>query len=227
MFASEYSRLCPNFIVRSLCTILILAAAIGLNRSMSDSMTQTRENRGAVGLGLTAQADSLKKYGALVLSTYGNDKDKYESVFFNYFPSTFGRFDSLYGYRQVSIDSFIFMPLYGSNHICKVFAHMKSIDDTTYYRKLLGISVGAHWEADQVSLFQHTLINKVKRNLGLTCSILRGMSDTQVRSFWLFFFDMRNPSAVDFSFLDSVKDARIVRLMKEAMEIDRVKWSTE
>ncbi len=224
IFSTSYHslvRVCSFF---GVLPSVALAVMLGFSSSGDGLILQTSGN---FDLSLAEQVDSLRKYADLVTHSEGKEKADYERLFFKYFPDTFDRFDSLYGYREISIDSFAYAPLFSSDHLERVFPHLKSVNDADYCRKLVGISIGGHWEADQVGLFQHNLINKVRANLGLTCSILRGLNDQQVKSFWLFFFDMENPSAMDFSFLRNVEDKRIIRLMKEAMRIDRVKWSNE
>ena len=176
-------------------------------------------------LTINEQADSLKKYGDLILHYKGKKKAKYERLFFKYFPNTFKRFNSIYGFIELSSDSAIFMPLYSSNHIEKILPNLYAINKETYYKKLINVSLGGHWQGDQVGVLQNVLIGKVKDDLNLTIEILKTLNDGQIKSFWLFFFDMENPSAVDFSFLNKIKDKNINRIIKQAREEDKIKWS--
>lgn len=176
-------------------------------------------------LTVKAQADSLKKYGDLILHSTGGERTKYERLFFKYFPDTFARFDSLYGYKEVSPDSAVYMPLYDSSHLDTIFPNLDSIDKTIFYKKLINVSIGGHWDSDQVDVLQHDLIEKVRSHVALTEKILKTYNDDKIKSFWLFFFDMENPSAVDWSFLKKLKNQRIILLMDQARKIDKEKWS--
>lgn len=193
----------------------------------SYSMDKTNVIKADTILTVNEQADSLKKYGELILRCQGKDKLNYENLFFKYFPDTFQRFDSLYDFVEISPDSINFMPLYNSNHIEKILPYLDSISKKLYYKKLIGISIGADGAKEQANGLQNVLIKKVRDNLDLTVTILKELNDKKIKSFWLFFFDMENPSAVDFTFLKNVKDKRMIKIIKQARKEDKIKWSNE
>jgi hypothetical protein len=220
---SYSSKIGRALIICFVGSVLLLMSA-GVSQA---GLIQSRANAKSNDLGLSQQADSLTKYAKLIESSSGREKAWCEQMYFKHFPTDFNRFNLLYGYRQISNDSAVYGPLFYSKDLDEMFPHLPAINDTDFYRKLISVSIGGHGESDNVGIFQNILIRKVKEKISLSCSILSGLSNKDLRSFWVFFFDMENPSAIDFSFLKGIKDKRIRDSIRQAWRIDRAKWSHE
>lgn len=151
-------------------------------------------------ISIKAQVDSLNKFAFLIQHSFGKEKENFEQQFLKYFPNSFKKFNLLYGYKEISPDSVIYMPLYASDHIEKVLFNLESINDTIFYKKLINISIDGHWAADQVSIFHSHLMEKVKEDLDITVNILRNIDNKKVKSFWLFFLIVRIPKQMIFHF---------------------------
>ncbi|WP_375334373.1 hypothetical protein [Flagellimonas sp. C4] len=121
-----------------------------------------------------------------------NQKDSVSEVsFFKWFPDSFERFNSLYGYDNVLGEK----PLYkeGINHILDYSKLRKYVSDIDYYNKLINISIGGHWEADNISMLQEVLSNNFQSESALFLELLQKKSKPEIESFWLFFFDGPHP----------------------------------
>jgi len=137
-----------------------------------------------------------EKDSAYYLKNFYNDfvnqKDSLsEYSFFNKFPNSFEQFNSLYGYDDVLGGR----PLYneGYDHILgysKLREHIANVD---YYNKLIDISIGGHWEADNISYLQEVLNITFHKNPRLFSELINKRSENEKKSFWVFFFDGPHP----------------------------------
>ena len=85
-----------------------------------------------------------------------NDKSTESwSLFFNLFPSTFEKFDSIFGYQENQKG-----PLYDmyQQYIYLFFEAQNHINESVYYNKLIQIAKDGIWDADANSLFQLCIV---------------------------------------------------------------------
>lgn len=140
------------------------------------------------GQGLISKANKLRTAYKKVLGT--SNKASSETNFFKEFPNTFNELNALYGFNN---DTPAVLYNDASKHILEVFNELKSINDTLYYRKIIGISIGGKWDADAINYFQDGLQKHVTQNTTLTCYILKQLPENDIRSFWYFYFDSPHP----------------------------------
>ena len=132
----------------------------------------------------TTKAEQLKKY--YQLSTETNDLD-YKRKFFNYFPSTFSEFNSLYGFDSKSSKP---QALYNEalDHIRGLLCQLNENEIRGYYDKLIGLTYGAEWDADAVNYLQDCIQKRFKENTNSFATVLTTKSQEQIRQFFAFYF---------------------------------------
>jgi hypothetical protein len=126
------------------------------------------------------------------LSTNSSSKTQiYRKQFFDLFPNSFKELNDLYGYNN-GIEA----PLYNQveKHIFELFNNLNNINDTLYYRKIVSIAIGGHWDADAVNAFQEGLRKRVLGKPNLIVYMLKEIPDKEIESFWYFYFDGVHPS---------------------------------
>ncbi|MFC4221161.1 hypothetical protein [Flagellimonas marina] len=171
---------------------------------------------------LKNQQDSilfLKKY----YDQFEKNNDSISEVkFFSGFPSTFKEFNALYGYDDEKGE----MPLYfdGDKHLEKYSEIRKYVSDSVYYDKLINIACQGEWEADNVNFLQDILIEKMKDNPQTIIDLLQSKSQTEVLSFWKFYFDGPHPVHEVPSFLKEAITPDMYRIVSEALQNVQQKW---
>jgi len=137
-------------------------------------------------------SDLLLKRKAKMLEEYYQksfekpNATEYRKLFFVAFPNSFADLESIYGYGQ---------PLHERHydHIMKLFNNLKCIDEREYYTKIINISIGGHWNADAVGIFQDGVQARVLEKPKLAFEILSKRSDEEIKSFFFFFFHGIHP----------------------------------
>jgi hypothetical protein len=151
---------------------------------------------------------------------YFNDA---KQQFFYSFPSNFKDLNRLYGYNEPQKG-----PLYDDalNHIAFFFRKPEVIKDTIFYKKIIGISIGGHWEGDAINYFQRELRDKVLAKPNLVLYLLKGKQDKQILSFWRFYFDEPQPVSKIPDNLLFIKhaDKSIYQLMEKSLKEVQVSW---
>ncbi|HKK83682.1 MAG TPA: hypothetical protein VJ958_05580 [Atribacterota bacterium] len=172
--------------------------------------------------------ESLKKYYAMSIDLKGESSNTAKKMFFNEFPDSFSELKEIYGYDEEK-DTLILGYLYDSSfqHIYKLFRELDTvIEKKDYYKKLIFISKDGYWQSDGVAIFQRVLQDKIKENLKLTCSLLSPMSDSEIISFWYFYFDGPSPVEKVPEDLEEVKqiNKRIYNLLNEGLKKVQNHW---
>jgi len=139
---------------------------------------------------LQAKAKKLKQLYLLSTSSSKEASIVYKEQFFIEFPQTFNQLLELYGYNDNKPAVLYFE---GENHILKLFNNLDNINDTLYYKKIISIAIGGHWDADAVNYFQYGLRKRVLNDPELTVYILKDKSEKDIKSFWFFYFDGAHP----------------------------------
>ena len=122
------------------------------------------------------------------------DKDSiyYQKVFFNAFPSDFQYFKKLYGYNDLTNKVYSYsLNGFGLDHINHFFA-LKCINEDTFIKKIIEISINAKDQADGIRFFQHNLILYVPLHCKEFIKILQTFSSNQIVYVWTFYFDYEN-----------------------------------
>ena len=173
-----------------------------------------------------AKSKKLKQLYILSTASSIDASNIYKQQFFDEFPSTFKQLDELYGYNYNTNISGPLGKLY-TEHI-ELFNGLSNVNDTLYYKKIIAISIGGHWDADAVNVFQHGLRNRILANPELALYILKNMTDDKIKSFWFFYFDAAHPKKQIAKSLQRIKlsDPKIYSLMIAALD-DVLKHSKE
>ncbi len=160
---------------------------------------------------ISLKAKKLKQYYLLSGSTI------YQKKFFAEFPNTFKQLNELYG-DDINTGGVAILYEEAVNHIEELFNNLNSINDTLYYRKIVRIAKGGHWDADAINYFQHGLRNRVESKPGLTVYLLQSMNEKEVESFWYFYFDGPHPKKRISESLQKIKsiDVSIYDIMLKA-----------
>lgn len=138
---------------------------------------------------LNLKAKKLKQLYLLSTASSKDVSNIYKQQFFDCFPNTFKQLDELYGDHEGADHKPAPLNDQAEKHIADLFNNLDDINDTLYYRKIVSIAVGGHWDADAVNFFQHGLRSRVLGNMALTVHILKGLSNDKIQSFWYFYFD--------------------------------------
>ena len=149
------------------------------NLAVSDSVKQ-----------LLQQADTLKKYYQLLVDN--RNEAKYEELFFEAFPKDFKTLNAIYGneYLEENIGG---LPMETFFEHIGLFYALNHVNQETFYRKMISVSIEGKWEADGVNVFRHHLGEKVLAKPELTFDILQEKNNSQIISFFFFFFDGPHP----------------------------------
>ncbi len=147
-------------------------------------------------LSLKVQVDSLTSIKQLLekenLSC--EDKNRYSSLYYKYFPSTFNRFNAIFGYTDLPDGNGKANPLYyESMEYIDLFAEIFSHKHVLYWSRLISLSRGAYWDADAVNILQDYIQTTVKENVKDFCLFLSEFNDKIISDFWHFYFDGPHP----------------------------------
>lgn len=170
-------------------------------------------------------ADKLKEYFSKI---HGQDSVKYQMLFFTTFPDNFTDFNGVFGYCSNEDPSkYYASPLYDGHEYIFPFFYLKTIPERDFYQKIINIAIGGHWEADAINYFQRNLHGKILQNPKLTFDLLKSKSDTEIKSFFFFFFHGIHP--IYETIPDKLKkmktyDSRIYKLLEQGFK-DAIKQS--
>lgn len=205
-------------------SIWILLALLELNASACIKRLHKASTQQHT-LSMQNRIDNLKRY--YLQSTINTRDIEARSFFFDNFPNSFSQLDSIYGYVNDKP-----APLYFGyhNHIANLFNKLDEVIDVEkYYSKLINIAINGHWEADAISDFQRGLREKIINNPELAFSLLEFKNDSEIESFWIFFFDGPHPKKMIPEQLQyfSEKDKRIYSLLEKALDKVCKSWEKE
>ncbi len=134
----------------------------------------------------------IKQYLQNAYDRVINDKSTESWIlFFDLFPSTFEKFDSIFGYQENQKG-----PLYDmyQQYIYLFFEAQNHIHESVYYNKLIKIAKDGIWDADASNLFQLCIVNLViddsaNSQKSSFLETLSTFSETDISNFWRFYFD--------------------------------------
>lgn len=109
-------------------------------------------------------------------------------AYFKAFPSTFEKFNQLFGYKETGTNV-EFGPLYKVySSFIQAFFDLPDIGVNSFLEKVISISIGGKWQADAVNMFQHNMREVVLQYHDLAVPILLKRSDKEIEAFYFFFF---------------------------------------
>jgi hypothetical protein len=196
-------------------TYCLFPLIIFFNISLSEGSLTLRE-KDTISDSIVAKAKRLNEL--YTLSTGSSSKTQiYRKQFFDLFPNSFKELNDLYGYNN-GVEA----PLYNQveKHIFELFNNLNNINDTLYYKKIVSIAIGGHWDADAVNAFQEGLRKRVLSKPDLIVYLLKEIPVKKIKSFWYFYFDGVHPSKQIAEPLLKIKrnNLNIYNLMVEAHE---------
>lgn len=131
----------------------------------------------------------------------------YKISFFDFFPTNFQEFNSIYGYNDTNSRPLYFEAIDHISLFCNLYG---TIPPKTYYRKCINIAIGGHWEADAINYFKTCLIGHLLSEVDSVflnpqsnhdtetfLSVLEEYDDKDIISFWHFYFD--EPIVMEFN----------------------------
>lgn len=117
------------------------------------------------------------------LKSFSKDSIIFQNEFFQEFPNCFFEVQELYG----NLSSPVYNESY--NHLEKLFFKLNTINDTIYFQKLVNTSIGGHWDADGINIYQNGVRRKAYHNPALLAYVLKNKPNADIRSFFYFLFD--------------------------------------
>lgn len=206
--------------MKKLCSLLVTVLIFSaLFSSCFAQMPKTRTNNDSIQL----KAQELKELYFKATNSPGIS-DIYKRHFFDAFPNTFNALNRLYGDTG---DTIAILSGEALNHINYLFNDIGSVvNDTIYYRKIISIAMGGHWDADAINYFQQGLRNQVLAKPELVAYLLKGMPDKQMQSFWYFYFDSPYPDKEIPEKLSVIKEAdtHMYSLMEATLKDVQQSW---
>lgn len=151
------------------------------------SITKAQTNSGD---SIRIKAEKLKHLYLFSTASSSDMSNAYKQQFFDEFPNTFKELNDLYGYNN---DTSSILYLESEKHILKLFNNLQNINDTSYYKKIVAIALGGHWDADAINYFQAGLRNRAELKPELITYILKNLTENEIKSFWHFYFDSSHP----------------------------------
>lgn len=147
-----------------------------------------------------------------------NDKSTESWIlFFNFFPSTFEEFDSIFGCRDNQFDSITGYrimqegPLYYmyDQYIYLFFEAQNHIERSVYYNKLIEIAKDGRWDTDAAELFQSCIVklvinNTINSQKNSFLETLSTYSENDISNFWRFYFDALYPDCFGEKYIKTV-----------------------
>lgn len=159
---------------------------------------------------------------AYYMLTVSKNKE-YDKEYFEVFPNSFTSFVELFGNRG-SNDTLLKFdpgPLYNESHLyINEFFNLSTIDKNDYSNKVFDLCIGGIWDADAVNILKHNIQRYVKKNLNIFCELMSKRSNSEVKSFWHFYFDgPHSPNKLPEE-LETIKtiNKQIYTLMQEALK---------
>ncbi len=173
---------------------------------------------------LSAKAKRLKQLYTMAVNSSNSDIAKQQ--FFNEFPNTFKELNDLYG-DENNKPGLLANDAIG--HIYELFNNLTIINDTLYYRKLVSIAIGAHWDADGVNYFQDGLKKRVLSKPMLAVYLLQNKPDKDITDFWFFYFDFENSFSRKQSYGQIIsqlpaKDKKMIMLVNNGYQRATKSW---
>lgn len=144
------------------------------------------------------KAATLKEYYEKAIYSTGEERVKYEQLFFDLFPSSFQEMQQFFGYDEAKGTA----PLYnynielereGMGSIISFFYNLSYINKEQHYNKYVDICVGGKWEADNISE-GFNIGAKLYYDTEAMISVLSKRTDKEIISVFRFVFDGPHPN---------------------------------
>ena len=134
-----------------------------------------------------SQNKESKKINVLLNECKLNPTKEHFNLFFNSFPSSYNELQNTFGYSDDKGEA----PYYtnGEEYIVTFFKSSQAVEKEVFIDKLIEISKGGKWDADNINSFQEKLRNYFFSNDNAFLITLNTKDKTVVKEFWYFFSD--------------------------------------
>jgi len=113
------------------------------------------------------------------------------AAFFKALPPDFSCFNRIFGYSESEGPA----PLYSEPQLHPLFSKIAAaVPRPDYERKLVGLSVNARWDSDQIGVLQDATRSVLDADTRLFVRLLGELSANSERSVWVFLFGAPHPS---------------------------------
>jgi len=128
-----------------------------------------------------------KIIGLLLIECRLSPTKEHLRLFFDAFPSSYNELQNTLGYSDEKGEA----PYYekGEEYLVMFFKSSQAVDKDIFINKLVGISKGGKWDADNINSFQEKLRNYFFLNDKAFLIILIKKDNTIIKDFWYFFSD--------------------------------------
>lgn len=178
-----------RFLVLGMVPFFLLTAA-WKSAAASDCRVQTTRSRDAV-------VPCVKAAKSRFDLTAADSPDEALRQFFECFPNDYKTFVDIFGYRDVKDEQtheveLQLSPLYDEalSYVYEVFHRTEAVvGKKVFTAKLISISLDGYWDADAMNYFHALVVGSLSRDPGGFLSQLSACSDTEIDSFWNYYFD--------------------------------------
>ena len=146
-------------------------------------------------LSLEERAKKLNELYTKIKNANSDTKTELEHEFFRIFPDDYETFVSIYGWKgwpNPELEGI----LYGLEYYPQIEYFLdigKVIPYEVFIRKLIRISLGGEWEADEVDAVQRKIIQMMMDQKELFLLALSEHTSEDLIKFWIFYFDGPHP----------------------------------
>lgn len=184
-------------ISKFLCVVLLIICLqfCIIPNSSSTEKKQTPDTKSEIyqpiQISMQERADTLMLlYKRIQESKDTNSLKVYKTAFLKLFPHSFSLFNSIYGYDDENGARLLY---YEAENHTDLFFNLESINQDAFIKKVIDISLNGHWEADAINYFRMKMKESLLENPELYYVILNSYSESEILSFWHFFYDGPHP----------------------------------
>lgn len=134
-----------------------------------------------------SQNNNNKNIGLLLKECKLSPTKEHLRLFFDAFPSSYNELQNTFGYSDEKGEA----PYYnnGEEYLVMFFKSSQAVNKDIFIDKLVGISKGGKWDADNINSFQEKLRNYFFLNDKAFLVILNKKDNSIIKDFWYFFSD--------------------------------------
>ena len=145
---------------------------------------------------LEHRAHLIRTYYHKIMNSTGQERAKYEQLYFNVYPASYIQFYTMYSgdksHRPFPASD---EDMYPGNDWHWLFHHLESIDKEEYYNRMIDLDIGGWYAADQ---FCSNVERYLSTDTEFMVELLARRSYEEIRSVFRFMYDEPHPSHSDF-----------------------------
>lgn len=137
------------------------------------------------------RASALREYYEKASSSIGEERAKYEQLFFDAFPSSFQEMQELFSFDEEKGAAPLYDYPIGSD-IITFFSDLKHVEENEYYNKYINICIDGNWEADNIGE-GFGIWKKLNNDTKDIVPLLSKRTDKEIISVFYFLYDAPHP----------------------------------